>query len=648
MVYQSKKSRDRPLYIAAIAGILPVSYLGVLIAPYVDDGLIGLLQHYSEIQLFNPVWVEDTPKTVIICLMIYGLAVAAGLTSRRRYHRHGVEQGSSDWADAKQLQKEFKSQSAERIVYTQNFAISFARKDLYRHKRNLNALIVGGPGAGKTTGYVYPNLLEMSSSYVVLDPSGEVCRNTAKVLQEKGGYTVKVLNLKDPEYSWCYNPFAYIKTDDDVQQIVTAIYKATTVPGSQSQDPFWDEAGKMLLSALMYLLVYFGADNEKNFPYVMELLRAGRIEDSEDDTRQSALDILFESIEQLYPDHICVRYYKNATSGAGKTLQSVQITLLSRLQKFELESIKGIMCRDELALEKLADSPTVLYLIIPDDDTSYNFIASLLYIQLFQVLYQQADTVHHGRLPRFVHIVMDEFANVHTPDDFLNILATCRKRNIGISIILQNFSQLKAKYKEGWENVLGQCDEFMYLGGNESSTHEYVSKMLGKETIDTQSFGRRYGLHGDSSANVQIAGRELMTPDEVRLLSYDNAIVIVKNAPPLVDRKIDIFHYKKAACAPMGGAPDMEYIIPKRSDRLQTGEKAAKTAEAEQKKPVRDPYADTVTGELPVHDGLTVSVDGVTYNVADYDVAELVQLYEIDVDEIEQYVKEIITQLRKG
>ena len=648
MVYQSKKSRDRPLYIAAAVGILPAAYLGVLIAPYMGEGLAGLLRHYSEIQLLHPVWVEDTPKTVFLCLLIYGLAVAAALTSRRRYHRRGVEQGSSDWADAKQLQKEFHSASAERVVYTQNFAVSFARQDLHRHKRNLNTLIVGGPGAGKTTGYVYPNLLEMSSSYVVLDPSGEVCRNTAKVLQEKGGYTVKVLNLKDTEYSWGYNPFAYLKSDDDVQRCVTAIYKATTVPGSQSQDPFWDEAGKMLLSSLMYLLFYFGAEEEKNFPYVMELIRAGRIEDSEDDTQQSALDILFESVASLYPDHICVRCYKNATSGAGKTLQSVQITLLSRLQKFELESIKGVMCHDEPELEKLAERPTVLYLIIPDDDTSYNFIVALLYIQLFQVLDNLADFTYRGPLPRFVHIIMDEFANVHTPDDFLSILASCRKRNIGISIILQNFSQLKAKYKEGWENVLGQCDEFMYLGGNESSTHEYVSKMLGKETIDTQSFGRRYGPHGDSSANFQLAGRELMTPDEVRMLPYDQAILIVKNAPPLVDRKIDIFHYKKAACAPMGGAPDMEYIIPKRSDRLQTGEKAAKTAEAEQKKPVRDPYADTVTGELPVHDGLTVSVDGVTYNVADYDVAELVQLYEIDVDEIEQYVKEIITQLRKG
>ena len=644
MVYQSRKTRSRPLYVMAALGVLPAAYLGVLIAPYLNEGLVGIFRHYEEIDLFHPVWVEDTPRAVLLCLLVYGLAVAIGLTSRRRYHRRGVEQGSSDWADAKTLQKEFHSQSPERVVYTQNFSVSFARKDLRSHKRNLNTLIVGGPGSGKTTGYVYPNLLEMSSNYVVLDPSGEVCRNTAKVLQEKGGYTVKVLDLKDPAHSWGYNPFAYIKSDDDVQRIVTAIYKATTAPGSHSQDPFWDEAGKMLLSSLMYLLVYFGSEEEKNFPYVMELIRAGRIEDSEDDTRQSALDILFESVEQLFPDHICVRYYKNATSGAGKTLQSVQITLLSRLQKFELESIKGVMCRDELELERLADTPTVLYLIIPDDDTSYNFIVALLYIQLFQILDNLADFTYQGPLPRFVHIVMDEFANVHTPDDFLSILASCRKRNIGISIILQNFSQLKAKYKEGWENVLGQCDEFMYLGGNESSTHEYVSKMLGKETIDTQSYGRRYGMHGDSSANFQIAGRELMTPDEVRMLPYDQAILIVKNAPPLVDRKINVFAYKKAACAPMGGARDMEYIIPLRSERLQSSEKTEKI-EPDAK---NDPFTGTATGKPVQSDRITVSIDGVDYDVADYDVADLIQTYEIDAEEVERYASALEKALTKG
>lgn len=614
----------------------------MLIAPYMDNGLIGLMQNYEKIEFSHPVWTEGTPKTILVCLLIYLFAMVIFITSRKRYHRGGHEQGSSDWGYAKDLQKEFCSKSPQRIVYSQNFAVSFKKKDLFKHRRNLNTVIIGGPGAGKTTGFVYPNLLELSSSAVVLDPSGEVCRNTAKTL-EQNGYKIKVLNLKQPECSWGYNPFEYIKDDDDVQQIVTGIFKATTEPNSQTQDPFWDEAGKMLLSALIYLLIYFGADDEKNFPYVLELLRAGRIEDSEDDTKQSALDILFESIEMQYPDHLCVRYYKNATSGAGKTMQSVQVTLLSRLQKFELPSIAGMMRKDELELDKIGDKFTVLYCIIPDDDTSYNFIVSLLYIQLFQLLYEKADTVYKGRLPKFVHFIMDEFANVHTPENFLGILATCRKRNIGISIILQNLAQLKGKYKEGWENIIGQCDEFMYLGGNEQSTHEYVSKMLGKETIDTNSYGRRFGMHGDASANYQIAGRELMTPDEVRLMSPDDAIILVKNAPPLIDRKINIFDkYKKAATTPMGGAKDMEYTIPLRSERTkQVPNETAATNSVDNSQ--NNPYDDTVIDTKSDNgNSIQLSVDGIEMNISDYDVAELIQKYEINFDELEEFIEQCL------
>ena len=604
-----------------------------------DNGLIGLIQNYEKIKLTQPVWVEGTPKTILVCLLIYLLGMMMFITTQKRYHRSGVEHGSADWADINKLQKEFHSNSNKRIVYSQNFAVAFDKKALFKHKRNLNTLITGGPGSGKTTGYVYPNLLELSASNIVLDPSGEVCRNTAKFMI-KNGYKVKVLNLKEPECSWGYNPFAYINNDDDVQRIVTAIFKATTPPNSQSQDPFWDEAGKMLLSALMYLLVYFGAENEKNFPYLMELIRAGRIEDSEDDTQQSALDILFQSVEAKYPDHLCVRYYKNATSGAGKTMQSVQVTLLSRLQKFELPSIAGIMQNDELELDRIGDERTVLYCIIPDDDTSYNFIISLLYLQLFQVLYHKADTVYKGRLPNFVHFIMDEFANIHTPDDFLAILGTCRKRNIGISIILQNLSQLKAKYKEGWENIIGQCDEFVYLGGNESSTHEYISKMLGKETIDIKHYGRRYGMHGDSSANFQDLGRELMTPDEVRMLSYDYAIIIVKNSPPLIDRKINVFEYKKATGTPMGKATDMEYTIPLRLDRLKTVSK--NKTDSEDKKTDNNTFDATVVGEQKDKNGLLVSIDGTAANISDYDVGELLQQYEIDVDELDRFIAQCL------
>lgn len=621
---------------------VPVVYIAIVIAPHMDGGLIGLIGQIDYIDWTHPVWTPDTPKSIFICTIIYLLATILIVSSRKRYHRSGVEHGGADWASEKELKKEFHSEAPQRIVYTQNFAVAFDKKSLFQHKRNLNTVIIGGPGAGKTTGFVYPNILEMTSSYIVLDPSGEVCRNTAKTLQQKGNYKIKVLNPKDPDLSWGYNPFAYIRTDDDVQRVVTAIFKATTPPNSQSQDPFWDEAGKLLLSSLMYLLIYFGAEEEKNFPYIMDLLRAGRIEDSEDDTQQSALDILFAAVEAQYPDHIAVNTYKDATSGAGKTMQSVQITLISRLQKFELPSIKSMMCKDELELDKIAEEPTAIYCVIPDDDTSFNFIISMFYIQLFQVLDHQADMVYHGRLPRFVHVIMDEFANVHTPDDFLGILASCRKRNIGISIILQNLSQLKAKYKDGWENIIGLCDEFLYLGGNESSTHEYISKMLGKETIDTNSYGRRYGLHGDSSANFQIAGRELMTPNEVRELDYKYAIMIIRNAPPLIDLKINVFEYKKAKNTPMGGAKNMEYFIPKRCERLGLNKVESEKPKNKKAEPAENTYKATAYGEDKSYNEIKMSVDGFEYNISDYDVAELVQLYEVDSTELIEFIEECI------
>lgn len=646
-MYQNKKARDRPWYIAIAIGAIAVIYVGIAIAPYAQGGLPSILKKAEQIR-FMPtelVWTQETPRTVLMCLLFYAIAVIILLSYKRRLHRSGVENGSADYANIHKLRKEFHSDSPERIVYTENFALSVTKKDTYRHKRNYNTVLIGGPGSNKTRGYVYPNLLEASASYVVLDPKGEVCRNTAKPLQAEG-YDVKVLNLVTPSRSWGYNPFTYIRkdteteffADDDIQKIVTAIYKATTAPNAQTLDPFWDEAGKMLLSALMYLLYYFGAENEKNFPYLLNLIRAGRIEDSEDDTSQSALDLLFYAVERRYPNHICVRFYKNATSGAGKTQQSVQITLLSRLQKFEISSLAAMMSQDELELSTLADKPSVLYMIIPDNDTSYNFIISLLYIQLFQALYDKADNVYKGRLPRLVHVIMDEFANVNTPEDFLSILATCRSRNIGISIILQNLSQLKAKYKEGWENIIGQCDEFLYLGGNESSTHEYVSKMLGKETIDTTTYGRRYGMHGDASSNFQIAGRELMTPDEVRVLPYEQAILFVKNALPLVDRKIDISQYKKAEGTAIQGNTAMEYIVPLRTERQHPAVRISK-----KKAPIAPPdiFEATAVGDLQNAALLEFFINGRQISVSDSDIAELVELYTVDTADLEAYLQDI-------
>ncbi|MGN0569250.1 MAG: VirD4-like conjugal transfer protein, CD1115 family [Candidatus Fimenecus sp.] len=639
MTLLSKKARNRPLYIAYAIMAVFVIYFAIAIAPYAQDGLPELIANFKNISFTpaNLIWAEYTLPTILVCLAIYTLAGLILFSMKRRTHRSGVENGSADYADIRAMRKEFNSKSPERIVYTKNFALSVAQEDVYKHNRNYNTIIIGGPGSRKTTGFVYPNLLEASANYIVLDPKGEVCRNTAKYMQ-KHGYTVKVLNLKHPKCSWRYNPFTYInpnQAEDDIQKIVTAIYKATTAPNSQTLDPFWDEAGKMLLSALMYLLYYFGSPEEKNFPYLMNLIRAGRIENSEDDTAKSPLDLLFEGIEQYYPDHICVRYYKNATSGAGKTLQSVQITLLARLQKFEIASVADMMSGDELELEKLASEKMALYCVIPDNDTSYNFIIAILYIQIFQVLYDIADDKYEGRLPRFVHFIMDEFANVHVPDDFVHILGTCRGRNIGCSIILQTLAQLKEKYKEGWENYIGQCDAFFYLGSNGQSNNKYISEELGKETIDTLHFGRRYGMHGDSSKNYQFTGRELLASDEVRQLDYETALLFIKGSPPLADKKINVFKYKKAKDTAIRGNKSMKYDIPLRADRI----KAKQTVTAPNEVPsAENIFTATAVGKMKVQPTVEININGTASNIWNVDIAEIVDEYTFDSDEFEEYL----------
>ena len=349
-------------------------------------------------------------------------------------------------------------------------------------------------------------------------PKGELLRDTGYLL-ESAGYKVRVLDLLHMRRSHGYNPFVYLQSDNDVQRLVTNLFKATTPKGSQTNDPFWDTAASMLLLALMYYLWYEAPKYEQNFGMVMELLRAGDIPDEENaNAMPSTLDELFAELESKNPYHIAVKYYKAYRSGSAKTLKSVQITLAARLEKFNLDSLAAMTEYDELELSRIGEEKTALFAILPDNDTSFNFLVSILYTQLFQALFSSADTRHGGSLPVPVHFLMDEFANISLPDDFDKILSVMRSRGISVSIILQNMAQLKALFEKQWESIVGNCDEFVYLGGNEQSTHEYVSKLLGRETIDTNSYGRTDGLRGNFSTNFQVAGRELLTPDEVRML----------------------------------------------------------------------------------------------------------------------------------
>ena len=546
---QDKLSRTN--IILYLCGIIPVVWLALLIAPYLSEGLPGLIANFGSVMNapFNIQLCEDSARAVLILLLAYGVGLGIYISNDRNYRRR-EEHGSARWGIAHVVNRKYADKNwAHNKILTQNVSIGM---DGRKHRRNLNVLCCGGSGAGKTRFYAKPNLMNADCSYVVLDPKGEMLRDCGEHLSKT--HVVKVIDLINMEKSHCYNPFVYLKTDNDIQRLVTNLFKNTTPKGSQSQDPFWDQAASMLLLALVFYLHYEAPEDEQNFPMVMEMIRAGEVREDMEDFH-SPLDELFDRLEMKNPDHIALKYYRNYRSGSAKTLKSIQITLVARLEKFNLESLAGITQTDEMDLWSIGEKKTVIFAVIPDNDSSFNFIVGMLYTQLFQQLYYQADQIHGGRLPVHVHFLMDEFANVALPDEFDKLLATMRSREISVSIIIQNMAQLKALFEKQWESIVGNCDEFLYLGGNEQSSHKYVSELLGKETIDTNTYGQSRGRNGSYSTNYQVSGRELMTPDEVRMLDNQYALLFIRGERPIKDFKYDILKHPNVRYTTDGGAP---------------------------------------------------------------------------------------------
>lgn len=544
-------SERKSVIIVFSIGVIPVVWLALIIAPFLKGGLSeivsGLMVAFSN--PFNIQLCEDSLKTVLIFLAAYGMAIGIYFSTRKNYRRR-EEHGSAKWGNAKAIDRKYRqSPQSDNKLMTQNVRIGI---NAQKHRRNLNTLVCGGSGAGKTRFYCKPNLMQANTSFVILDPKGEILRDTGGLLEAKG-YEVRVLDLISMEKSHCYNPFVYLRNDNDIQRLVTNLFKSTTPKGSQSNDPFWDTAASMLLLALVFYLHYEAPKEEQNFSMVMEMLRASDIED-DDNPRPSPLDNLFSDLEYENPDHIALKYYRSYHSGSAKTLKSIQITLAARLEKFNLESLAALTCTDELDLLSMGEKKVALFALIPDNDSSFNFLVSILYTQLFQQLFYSADHIHGGALPVPVHFLMDEFANVSLPDDFDKILSVMRSRGVLVSIILQNLAQLKALFEKQWESIVGNCDEFLYLGGNEQSTHKYVSELLGKETIDTNTYGKSTGHSGNYSTNYQISGRELMTPDEVRLLDNRYAILFIRGERPIKDFKYDILKHPNVSLTADGKA----------------------------------------------------------------------------------------------
>ena len=495
-----------------------------------------------------------TLKSVCICTLLYGMGIGIFYANQKNYRR-GEEHGSARWGDVQKLCKRYRGMPYEQnILLTQNFRMGL---DCYKHRRNLNVLVVGGSGAGKSRTYAIPNIMQCNCSMVVTDPKAELLRKTGGLLKKKG-YEVRVFDLIHPDTSFCYNPFEYVQDDKDVLRLITNLIRNTTPKGAQQSDPFWEKSETALLQALMMYLLHEAPPEEQNFPMIMEMLASAQVKE-EDEDYESPLDILFDRLEMREPESIAVKQYHIYKQAAGKTAKSILISVGVRLAAFNLKQIAGLTCTDELDLASIGERKVALFCCIPDADTSLNYLVGMIYSQLFQTLYYVADRMHGGKLPMPVHCIMDEWANVALPDDFEKILATMRSRSISCSIIVQNMSQIKALFKDSHESLIGNCDELLYLGGNEKETHKYLSELLGKETIDTNTYGQTKGKSGSYSTNFQQSGRELLTPDEVRMLDNEYALLFVRGERAVIDKKYNLLTHPNIKATEDGGAGTYDY-----------------------------------------------------------------------------------------
>lgn len=531
---------------------LAVIYFAVLSASIYKDGMtvIELIPLAMSASLKDIHWTNNTPRFIFIFLMIYAGCIALYYSSRHN-RRPGIEHGSARWGSVHELNRKYSEKDdSMNVILTQHLKMSMNGK---HHMRNLLQIVVGGSGAGKTRFLVKPNIMLANASFIVTDPKGEIARACIPLLMQRG-YVIKVFDLIDPSRSDSYNPFHYIRRDSDVFKLINNFIQNTTPKNAHQNDPFWEKSETALDAALMLYLLHEAPPEEQTMEMILTMIEYGAAKE-DDDSYQSALDLLFEALEEETPNHIALRQYRIFKQAAGKTAKSILVSAAVRLASFTLPEIQNITTFDSMELSMLGERKQAVFCIIPDsNDSSLNFLVGMLYTQAFQELYYQADKVHGGALPVPVRLMFDEFANVALPDGYARLQATMRSRNIMSTIILQNISQLKALFKDDWEGIIGNADSFVYLGGNEQSTHKYVSELLGKETIEVSSSSQSKGRSGSYSQSTQQTGRELMTPDEVRRLDNRDAIVFIRGERPVIDKKYDILKHPNIASTSDGGA----------------------------------------------------------------------------------------------
>lgn len=518
---------------------LPVVYFAMVTASVYIPGenIFALLERISTMVRRPDLlrWTAYTPRFLLVFLLLYGGGVLLYYADHEN-RRPGEEYGSAKWGNARELNKRYADQNGKNVILTKRVSIGL---DGYKHRRNLNILVVGGSGSGKTRFFCKPGIMSVNCSYLIIDPKGEMLRSTGYLLKEEG-YDIKVFDLIHPRQSDGYNPFTYIRDDPDVLKLMDNLVKNTTPPKGASNDPFWEKAEIALDSALMLYLLYEAPAEEQNFEMLMFMLECARVME-EDEQYQSPLDLLFQTLEERDPSHIAVREYKVYKQAAGKTAKSILVTASVRLAAFIFPQYAAMMQTDEMDFASMGERKRAIFCVIPVNDGSMNYLVSMLLTQCFQQLYLRADERYNGRLPMPVRVIQDEWANVAQPDSYPKVLATCRSYNIGINIIVQNIQSIKALYKDEWEGIIGNCDTLLFLGGgNEPTSLEFVSKLLGKETVHTRTRGQTKGRSGSSSVNFQQTGRDLMTPDEIRMLPTNDALLFIRGEKPVRDKKYDI------------------------------------------------------------------------------------------------------------
>ena len=518
-----------------------VLWLAAIAAYAYEDGmnLFQWMGRFSQVleRPFAIGWTPYTLKCMLGSLLLYGCGIALYYSSREN-RRPGEEYGSAKWGSPKELNRKYMDHQHKdaNIILTQRVRLGM---DGYITQRNMNVLVIGGSGSGKTRYFCKPGLYSANCSYLVTDPKGELLKAAGGLLLSLG-YEVRVFNLIDPEQSDCYNPFVYVREEKDVLSLIDNLIKNTTPRNASSNDPFWEKAEVALDSALMLYLIHEAPQDEQNFETMIYMMNFADVRE-EDEQYRSPLDMLFRALEEEQPAHVAVKQYKVFKQAAGKTAKSILVTAAVRLAAFNIPQYAAMTSMDEMDFGSLGERKRAIFCVIPVNDSSMNYLVGMLYTQCFQELYRRADLKYNGRLPVPVRVLQDEWANVAQPESYPKILATCRSYNIGLNIIVQNVQQIKALYEKEHESIIGNCDTLLFLGGgNEPASLEFIVKLLGRETLATRTRGLTKGRNGSSTTNYQQTGRDLMTVDEVRKLDTNKAILFIRGEDPVIDRKYNL------------------------------------------------------------------------------------------------------------